>query len=577
MKGPLAPGVLSVCLVAVAGFVGCGRPAQSPTDGGDARLSVFRDVTTQAGLGDFVHVNGAAGNKWYPEQMGSGGGFFDYDGDGHDDVLLLGGGDWNSETSVRALYLYRNNGDGTFADVTQAVGLDGFDAYTIGMTAADCDGDGDTDLYVTNLGENLFFRNEGGRFTEVSREVGLAGNDLWSSSAMFFDPDLDGDADLYVANYVDWSPDTDIFCPTGGQVKLYCHPAVYAGVQSRFYVNDGNGVFTDRTAEAGFVPTLGKSLGVVELDFNGDGWPDLAVANDGEGDLLYRNDGDGTFTDIGVSSGFAFSRHAEARAGMGIDAGIVDSTGRYSIYVGNFAEEYVGVYHHLGGESFDDRAGISRIGYPTLLSLTFGLFLFDVDLDADLDLFLANGHVHPDRTGENDRIHYRQPAQLFLNRGNGVFDEMQPREGVWSDLLVARGAAHADYDGDGDLDVLVTENGGPVHLWRNDTDGGRFLRVRVQGRTSHPEGLGTRIVATLGALRMERRVRTGSSYLSQSERTATFGLGEAGMVDSLVVYWPSGLAEGFAEVHADRELLLVEGTGELVPVPVRSSTFGASL
>ena len=498
--------------------------------------------------------------------MGSGGGFLDYDGDGWIDILLLGGGDWDSRTSIQALFLYRNNGDGTFTEVTEAAGLTGVEGYSIGMAAADYDNDGDPDLYVTCLEENFFFRNEGGRFVEATREAGLEGNDIWSSSALFFDADRDGDVDLYAANYVAWTPETDIFCPSGGGAKLYCHPAVYAGVQSRYYVNEGDGAFSDRTEAAGFMPTLGKSLGVAELDFNFDGWPDLAVANDGEGDLLFRNNGDGTFEDIGASSGFAFSEHGEARAGMGIDAGITDSTGRYSLYVGNFSGEMIGVYRHQTGESFTDRAALSQIGFPSLLSLTFGLFLLDVDMDTDLDLFVANGHVHPDRTGENDRVRYRQPAQLFLNRGDGKFDEFTPGDGVWTEMLVGRAAAYADYDRDGDQDILITENGGPAHLWRNDTPPGRYLRVHVQGRASNRDGLGTRVTARLGDLVMERRIRTGSSYLSQSERVAAFGLGDREAVDSLTVRWPSGLVERFGEVAGGQDVLLVEGSGELQPV-----------
>jgi hypothetical protein len=282
-------------------------------------------------------------------------------------------------------------------------------------------------------------------------------------------------------------------------------------------------------------------------------------------------------------SGFAFSEHGEARAGMGVDAGVVDSSGHYSIFVGNFSNEMVGVYRHVGDESFVDASAVSRIGFPSLLSLTFGLFLFDVDLDTDLDLLIANGHVHPDRTGENDGIRYKQPAQLFLNEGDGTFVEVEPNDGVLSEPLVARAAAYGDYDKDGDLDVLLTENNGPAHLWRNElrtftngkgspestevngTDGGNYLRIDVQGRESNRDGLGTRIIGIVDGLTMERRVRTGSSYLSQSEKAATFGLGSAPSLDSLIVYWPSGLVERFTDVEGNREVLLVEGTGALRP------------
>ena len=535
------------------------------------RRVVFTDVTEAAGLGAFRHENGAVGRKWYPEMMGSGGGFIDYDGDGWLDILLMGGGHWDdpADPGYRALWLYRNNGDGTFADQTEAAGLADVAAYTIGLAVADYDNDGDQDFVLMNLGENMLFRNHGGVFTEVGTQAGLSEHHEWSSSALFFDADRDGDLDLYAANYVDWSPETDRFCPPGGAVKLYCIPANYDGIPSRFYRNDGDGTFSDRTEEAGFGPALGKSLGIVELDYNDDGWPDLAVANDGEGDLLYENNGDGTFTEKGMISGFAFSEHGEARAGMGIDAGVVDSSGQLVIFVGNFSEEMAGVYRHMGRGLFVDRAAASKIGHPSLLTLTFGLFLFDADLDTDLDLFVANGHVYPDRLVGQDKITFRQRAQLYLNRGNGLFDEFIPDTGPLTQEMVARSAAYADYDRDGDLDILLTENNGPAHLWRNDQAGGRFLRVRLEGRQSNRDALGSRVVAVVGDLKMERRIRTGSSYLSQSEKVAVFGLGSASVVDTLVVTWPSGRVDRFVGVEANQEIRIIEGAGtfERMPIP----------
>ncbi|GIV59540.1 MAG: RNA-binding protein [Rhodothermaceae bacterium] len=520
----------------------------------------FTDVTETAGLAGFRHENGAVGNKWYPEMMGSGGGFLDYDGDDWPDILLLGGGTWDNRP-VKAIWLFRNNGDGTFTDVTEAAGLAGIRAYTLGLAVADYDNDGDQDFLVTNLDENMLFRNNGdGTFTEVGREAGIANNADWSSSALFFDADRDGHLDLYIGGYVPWTPETDKFCPEGGAVKLYCVPADYDGVPSRFYRNNGDGTFTERTAEAGFLPAPGKSLGVVELDYNDDGWPDLAVANDGEGDLLYENNGDGTFTEKGVVSGFAFSEHGEARAGMGIDAGVVDPSGHPTLFVGNFSEEMVGVYRYTGDGFFLNRDAASRIGYPSLLTLTFGLFLADLDLDADLDLLLANGHVYPDRLAGQDKITFRQRPQVFLNRGDGVFDEFVAEAGPLTRPLVARGAAYADIDRDGDLDVLLTENDGPAHLWRNDLPGGHVLRVHVEGRQSNRSGLGTRLRVRAGGQWQERRLQGGSSYLSQSERVATFGL--AGAVEALWVRWPSGLEEEVSGVEGyDVEVWLVEGEG----------------
>ncbi len=493
--------------------------------------------------------------------MGSGGGFIDYDGDGWLDILLTAGGNWKEDPAERpqSLWLYRNNQDGTFADVSAEAGLTGTHSYALGVNVADYDNDGDEDFFLSNLRTNMLFKNEGGVFTEVGAAAGIAEQAVWSSSAMFFDADKDGWLDLYVGNYVEWSEETDIFCPPGGTVKLYCIPAAYTGIPSSFFLNNGDGTFRDASETAGFYPTLGKSLGVTELDFNKDGWSDLAVANDGEGDLLYKNNGDGTFSEIGVRSGMAFSEHGEARAGMGIDSGVIDSSGQHSIIVGNFSEEMVGVYKHVGHESFLDRSAISRVGYPSLLILTFGLILFDADLDTDLDLLLANGHVYPDRIGDKDKVTYRQPSQLYLNRGNGIFDLHEPTEGVFAKHLVARGLAKADYDRDGDLDLLLTENGGPAYLWRNDQQGQSYLRIQVKGTASNLNGIGAEITAVVDGLRMVRRVRTASSYLSSSERVVTFGLGNHEKVDTLHVKWPNSDATFFVDIPKNQEILIVEG------------------
>ncbi len=570
-------GVL-VALMAVA-IWGCtaGAEHRDATQGGVATIQ-FKDVTHAAGLGDFLHENGAVGRKWYPEMMGSGGGFFDFDGDGWLDILLLGGGTWDPEPGAepRAIWLYRNMGDGTFVDYTEEAGLLDVRAYTVGFAAADYDNDGDTDFVVTNIGRDMLFRNDGGRFTEVGIEAGLGEREEWGSSPIFFDADRDGDLDLFVGQYVRWTPETDKWCPEGSRVKLYCIPADYEGIASRFYRNNGDGTFTDQTEGAGFITgpreIREKALGVVEIDYNEDGWPDLYVTTDGEGNLLYENNGDGTFTERGILSGVAYGEHGEARAGMGVDAGVIDSTGLLSLLVGNFSEEPVSVYRHAGGGLFVDRTAASKLAHPSYLTLTFGLVLFDVDLDGDLDLFIANGHVYPDRLEDQDKITFEQPAQLFLNAGDGTFSEVKQDDGVLSTLMVARGAAYADFDRDGDLDLLITENAGPVRLWRNDTSGGNFLRVGVSRPDANREALGTRIVAVMDGLRMERRVRTGSSYLSQSELVATFGLGNAESVDSLIVYWPYGRVDRFADVGANQEIRLVEGEGHWVQVPMSGSS-----
>lgn len=569
---PSAINVRGLVLVFIlGGITGCNgaepvEEANPPSASTGGALS-FYDVTAEAGLSAFRHENGAYGTKWFPEAMGSGGGFLDYDGDGWLDVLLVGGGTWpdSDREPVRALWLYRNNGDGTFADVTDDAGLGDVRAYGFGITVADYDNDGDQDVYFTTLDENMLFQNEDGTFIEVGAEAGVTGGSTWSTSPIFFDADRDGLVDLYVGSYVEWSPETDLVCTVKGGIRSYCTPEHYRGVPSLFYRNNGDGTFTDRTAAAGFADGPGKMLGVAELDYNDDDWPDLVVASDTQRDLLYENNRDGTFTEKGAISGVAYDENGSARAGMGIDAGVVDSTGEETMFVGNFSKEMIGVYRHLGNGLFIDRAGASKIGLPSLLTLTFGLFLFDVDLDGDLDLFTANGHVQPEIEETQEGITYREPPHLFINDGEGTFEDAGAMAGPpMQQPLVARGAAYGDYDRDGDLDVLVTENGGPVHLWRNDLTGsGHFLRVRVEGRESNRDGLGTKMTAFVGGRSMERRVRTGSSFMSQLEKTVTFGLGDAAAVDSLVIRWPSGHVDRFTELTVDREYTLVEGEGRL--------------
>ena len=571
-------------LLLIGALTACSNSPSSSTASQQAdgrRTVAFADVTQAAGLADFHHQTGAFGEKWFPETMGSGGGFIDYNGDGHLDVLLVGGGAWaESDTPLdRALWLYRNNGDGTFTLATEEAGLGAVDAYGFGVVAADYDNDGDQDFLFTTLNRNLLFRNEGdGTFTEVGRAAGLNAPPRWSSSAVFFDANRDGFLDLYVGNYVLWSKDTDLFCSVDGTTKGYCTPEQYEGADARFYLNNGDGTFTDRTEAAGFLPTPGKTLGVSMLDYNEDGWIDLAVANDQERDLLYENNGDGTFTERGVASGIAYSEDGVARAGMGIDAGVVDTTGETSVFVGNFSREMIGVYRHLRNGLFTDRATISQVGRSSLLSLTFGLFLVDAELDGDLDLFAANGHVQADIEEVSSVIRYRQPAQLFLNDGTGRFEEMPARSGPFALPLAARGAAYGDYDRDGDVDLLITENDGKAFLWRNDVrptaavERPHYLRVHLTGTESNRDGIGARVELEADGEVQERLVRSGSSYLAASELAVTFGLGATAQVDRLTVHWPSGQTDRIRDVEANQAVYVVEGDGMRSDPPLAAVT-----
>ena len=546
----------------------CSNEKQSSVMAVNARKNetekiTFTEVTSESGLGKFYHDNGSFGEMWFPEQMGSGGGFVDYNNDSWVDILLVGGGGWANHTkrNIKTLWLYKNNKDGTFSEVTEETGLGFINTYGLGIVTADYDNDGDQDIFLTSLDRNILLRNDNGIFNDVSQSSGLGNRIEWSSSAMFFDADKDGWLDLYVGNYAIWSPASDLWCSLDSKTKVYCPPEMYTGLPSRFYYNNGDGTFSDHTQIAGFLPAPGKSLGVVHLDYNNDSWPDLAVANDGERDLLYQNNGDGTFTEKGTELGMAYGENGEARAGMGIDAGIVDSSGHPSIFVGNFSNEMIGVYRYSGKGWFNDRAALSRIGRTSYLSLTFGLFLFDVDLDTDLDLFVGNGHVYPFRTKDQEGITYRQVSQLFTNDGSGVFAYANELiAGVLDNKMVVRGAAVGDYDRDGDLDILLTENNGPVHLWRNDIKNKNYLRVFLEGETSNKDALGAKVVIAIDDYKMERIIRTGSSYLSQSELVATFGLGNHTTIDSLSIIWPSGKIDTFTNIKNNRELFIKEGT-----------------
>ena len=560
--------VMNTALIVVL-FNACGKDKQSSAvDVINAQKNAaskinFAEVTSEAGLGNFRHDNGSFGEMWFPEQMGSGVGFIDYNDDGWVDILLVGGGGWANHTKrkVKALWLYKNNKDGTFSDVTEETGLEHINTYGLGIVAADYDNDGYQDIFLTSLGKNILLRNHDGIFKDVSQPSGLGNRMEWSSSAIFFDADKDGWLDLYVGNYAIWSPAGDLWCSLNSKTKVYCPPEMYVGLPSRFYHNNGDGTFSDHTQIAGFLPAPGKSLGVVQLDYNNDGWPDLAVANDGERDLLYQNNGDGTFTEKGTVLGMSYGENGEARAGMGIDAGVVDSSGHTSIFVGNFSNEMIGVYRYSGKGWFNDRAALSRIGRPSYLSLTFGLFLFDADLDTDLDLFVGNGHVYPLRTKDQEGITYRQKSQLFTNDGTGVFTAANEMvAAVLENKMVVRGAAMGDYDRDGDLDIIMTENNGPVHLWRNDTKGNNFLRVILEGESSNKNALGAKVVVAIDDYKMERIIRTGSSYLSQSELVASFGLGYHTMVDSLSILWPSGITDTFTNIKNNREIFIKEGS-----------------
>lgn len=538
----------------------------------------FTDVTRQAGI-RFRHNNGAYGKKYLPETTGSGGSFIDYDNDGWQDILLINSMDFADAPKKRrtTMALYHNNQNGTFTDVTAQAGL-AVQMYGMGAAIGDYDNDGFDDIFITCLGQNHLFRNLGnGKFSDVTAKVGLHGNPSFSTSAAWFDYDKDGKLDLFVGNYVDWASERDLHCTLDGTNKSYCTPESYKGQSPRLYHNTGT-KFEDVTQKAGLLDETCKSLGVVVVDYNRDGWPDLFVSNDTQPNRLYRNSGKGTFTDAALTAGVAFSEEGKARAGMGVDAADYDGSGYPSLVIGNFSNETLGVYHNEGSSGlFIDEAPSTSIGQATLLTLTFGLFFFDYDLDGRPDLFLANGHVADDINKVQPKITYAQAPQLFHNEGKKKFAEVSGKAGApFKRPIIARGAAYADYDNDGDLDVLLTTNGGPAYLLRNENGNqARFVRFKTVGTNANRSGIGAQITITLAdKTKQWQVVHSGSSYCSQSELPLTFGLGRNDKVESVEITWPSGRVEKLPGVMANQLYVLKEGSGisESRPLPLATPT-----
>ena len=554
----------------------------------------FSDITRAAGIA-FTHHNGAFGEKLMPESVGSGAAFFDYDGDGLPDIFLVNGRDWNaSELSAyraglaakhrRATHqpppvaaattgaLLRNNGNGTFSDVTRGSGLD-VEMFGMGVAVGDYDNDGRPDLYVTGLGRSFLFHNvstsspsRSPRFVDVAGAAGVRDGG-WGTSAAWVDFDRDGRLDLFVCHYLVWKPALDVFASEDGQTKRYTGPLSYAPDSNHLFRNVGGGRFVDVSRCAGISrelsggrPLQGGSLGVAVCDFNGDGWPDLAVTNDQRPNFLFQNQKNGTFAEVAAPTGLAYSNSGRARAGMGIDAGDVDGSGRDSILIGNYADEMLGLYQNRGG-LFTDTAPRSEVGRASQKYLTFGCALLDVDNDGRLDIFAANGHVDDVQSALPAGVTYAQRPLLLLNR-DGQFREAGTHSPALSTPLVARGLCYADIDLDGDLDLLITTNDGPPLLLRNDESGpNHALRLILRGARSNRSALGARVQARAGGRIIRRTVRSGSSFLSASELPLTLGLGPRDKVDELSIEWPSGARTRLKDVASQQILEVDEARG----------------
>ena len=533
----------------------------------------FTDITDEAGI-DFVHFNGATGQKLLPETMGGGAAFFDFDNDNDADLLLVNSTNWPHSPAVNPAptpALYRNDGIGAFTDITDSVGLDS-SIYGTGVAAGDFDADGHIDLFLTAVGENRLLRNSGDRFIDVTAAAGVGGDPTeWSTSAAFFDYDNDGDLDLFVVNYVRWSRqiDFEVDYQLTGVGRAYGPPTNYEGTFSYLYRNDGDGTFTDVSAESGVqvrnevtgVPA-GKGLGLLPIDADADGWMDLFIANDTVHNFFLRNLGDGTFEESAALWGLGYGRNGEATGAMGVDAGYYRNDGELGFAIGNFANEMTSLYISQGDPSlYADEAIGEGVGAPSRLMLSFGVLFLDYDLDGRLDLLQTNAHLEDEINTVDPSQTYEQAPQLFWNAG---FDQRQTFTPVPGELvgdlnapLAGRGSATADVDGDGDLDLLLTQVGRPPVLLRNDQElGNHWLRLNLTDSGSNWQAIGARVELQAGGITQMRQVMPTRSYLSQSELPLTFGLGQIEEVEKLTIIWPDGTVQAVSEIAVDTQMTI---------------------
>jgi enediyne biosynthesis protein E4 len=540
--------------------------AQSTKPSAAAPTITFRDITQQAGI-HFVHNNGAFGKKYLPETMGPGVAFIDYDNDGWPDIFIVNGTDWPGHPSKHSTpKLYHNNHNGTFTDVTHKAGLD-IELMGMGVAVGDYDNDGYDDLFVSAMGQSHLFHNNGnGTFTDVTQKAGLMGPKEFSTSTAWVDYDKDGKLDLVVGNYVQWSIDGDLYCTLDGKSKSYCTPESYKGISVRLWHNRGDGTFEDATKKAGLGDPTSKTLGIAVLDYDNDGWPDLLLSNDTQPNKLYRNNGNGTFTEKAVLAGVAFSEDGVARAGMGVDAADYDRTGVMSLLITNFANQMISLYHNEGKGLFVDEAPQSEIGRDTLLTLGFGCFFFDYDLDGWPDIFIANGHIDSDIQRVQPNVKYAMPPHVFRNMGKGNFEEVTKSLGAGFDRpRVGRGAAYADVNNDGRLDLLLSTNGGPAYVFENEASGDaafqKSVRIKLVGTKSNRDGIGSLVKLTSAGGTQMQMMRSGSSYLSASELVLTFGLAQHDKADAIEIRWPSGQTDRLSNVTAGQTIVVAEGKG----------------
>ena len=521
----------------------------------------FTEVSAQAGI-RFKHTDGRSGQRYFLETLGAGAAWFDYDRDGDLDLYFVNGaGLPGAEFDVPPTNaLYRNNGDGTFTEVTKEAKV-GDRRYGFGCCVGDYDNDGWQDLYVTNFGANILYRNNGdGTFSDVTEAAGV-GDERWSVSAAFADYDRDGDLDLFVANYLDYRLEDNSICHRG-DLRVYCPPADFTGVADALYQNRGDGTFADVTRESGVYNSDGKGLGVVWGDYDNDGYPDLFVANDTTADMLYRNNGDGTFMDVALFVGVALGAKGIPMGGMGTSFGDYDNDGWLDIVVTNFQDDPNSLYHGEGDGTFSDASYASRLGGVSLPYVGWGVDFVDLDNDGLVDLFVANGNIYDNVEKFDPGYTYPQRNHVFRNQGDGKLNEISNQCGPGLDLnKVSRAAAFGDYDNDGDIDVLITNSNQTPDLLQNESSNqNNWLNLQLIGTASNRDAIGARVKLFAPGLEPQlREVKSGSSYLCQSDMRLHFGLGKASIVDRIEIRWPSGLKETFEGIKPNQFLQIREG------------------
>lgn len=526
----------------------------------------FVDVAASAGI-TFRHDNAASSEKYLIETMGSGCGWIDYDQNGLLDLYLVNGAATRVYTPKQPLRsaLYRNNGDGTFTDITLKAGVGAEGLFGMGVAVGDYDNDGFPDLLVLGYGRCILYRNNGnGTFTDVTTHAGLGNSGRWASSAAWFDYDNDGQLDLIIANYVDWSPERNFYCGDRGPgMRSYCHPDDYHGQPPTLYHNNGDGTFTDVSQSSGVGLKGGNGLGVVTFDYDNDGWQDIFIANDHMPNFLFHNNRDGTFREVGYAAGVAVSADGQFEAGMGTDAADLTNTGRMDLIVAHLDMQLARLYANLGEQTFEDATLRSRIGYATYHMSEFGTCFMDYDNDGARDLFMAAGHVLDNIERYHADSRYAEPKLMFRNNGRGIFENVSGQLGPDFQLpRVSRGTAVADFDNDGDLDILVNNNGQAPQLLRNDGgNANHWLQLLLIGTHSNRDAVGARVKVKAGDLSLYDQKKGGMSYQSAQDPRLHFGLGQNTTVDSMEILWPSGATTKLSGIKADQIVAVKEGIG----------------